>query len=178
MKRRLVKPGDLSFAELMRLRKYCSVVFVRNPYGRVLSVFLDRLAAGGKAHVPTYGQCPGFGDTSKEGFLAFLQHLDSGGLHDDPHWWPQTELLYQPASDFSFVGRLERTVADMRQILAAIDRDPDLAVPLEAPHALEAKRKQAVTAASTRLDEYYTETGRDIVRRLCRLDFETFDYPK
>jgi hypothetical protein len=178
MKRGLVKPADLSYAELMRIRAYYSVVFVRNPYGRVLSVFLDKLAAGGQSRARTYGRCPGFGDNSREGFLAFLEYLDSGGLHDNLHWWPQSELLYQPPADFSFIGRLERTVPDMRQILAAIGQDPDLAVALDAPHALEAKRKQAVTAASSRVDDYYTDRGRDIVRQLYSADFDNFDYQK
>ncbi len=178
MKRGLVKPADLDYFELLQITNYFSVVFVRDPYGRILSVFLDKLAAGGKGHVATYGRCPGFGDDSKDGFLAFLEYLQAGGLHDNLHWWPQSELLYQPPADFSFIGRLERTVADMQTILAAIGQNPDLAAALDSPHALEAKRQRAVTAASKRLDAYYTERSRDIVGRLYSADFDNFGYQK
>jgi hypothetical protein len=44
LKRSLIKPAALSYSDLQALDSYYSIVFVRHPYGRVLSVFLDKLA--------------------------------------------------------------------------------------------------------------------------------------
>ncbi len=172
---------DLSLRDLAALNDFYSFTFVRNPYGRVLSAYLDKLAAPRAPRAPRkpgrgpgYRVYPGYGENSPEGFARFLAFLDEGGLSADRHWWPQADLLYQPAERFSFIGRLERMVEDMGRVLAEVGRDPEAASVLEQRHEVEAQRRE--TRTSEREAAFYTREGRAIVARLYARDFTLFGY--
>lgn len=181
LKAALVRPFDLPVRDLAALESFYSFTFVRNPYGRVLSAYLDKLAEPRAPKAPRkpgrgpgYRAYPGYGENSPEGFARFLAFLDDGGLHADRHWWPQADLLYQPAERFSFIGRLERMVEDMGRVLADNGCDPAAARALDAPHPLEARRRQTRTVE--REAAFYTPRGREIVARLHARDFALFGY--
>lgn len=175
LKAHLVKPENLSTSQVIELPSYYSFTFVRNPYDRVLSAYLEKL--NGERILEKYRRLPGSGEASMEGFNLFLSYLDAKGLYENRHWWPQTELLFQPAKDFSFIGKIEQMVSDMGKVLADNGFDPLLAAKLERPHQKELERGDArITSARTRTGAFYSERSVEIVSRLYQSDFETFGY--
>jgi len=169
----LVKPKNMKPSDLSSLSTYYSFVVVRDPFSRVLSGFLNKVAPGKSKK---YSDFLGFGDPTAEGFMKFLTFLDKGGLHKNRHFWPQTELLYQPLDHFNHVAKLETLVNDMRIILAATGQDPEHAERLARPHKVEAGTAK-ITSASSKLEEYYTEPAVALVRKLYARDFELLGYP-
>jgi hypothetical protein len=112
---------------------------------------------------------------TKDHFHEFLEFLASGGLYADRHWWPQADLLFQPASKFSFIGKLENIVRDMKTVLHIAGIDPALSERLAEPHDVDKKSKKLRSASSKTL-LFYSNRGREIVWNLYRRDFELFDY--
>lgn len=181
LKAALVRPFDLSVRDLRGLESFYSFTFVRNPYGRVLSAYLDKLATRRGTRQkpkrdgrPGHHAFPGYGENSPEGFARFLDYLDTGGLYANRHWWPQADLLFQPADRFGFIGHLERMVEDMGRVMSDLGRDPACAEVLGRPHRLEEGRRQTGTAE--REAAFYTARGREIVARLYARDFALFGY--
>lgn len=90
---------DLSAVRLIRARDYQWIVVVRNPYDRVLSAFLDKVASGDrheKEKKSGFDNIPGWGDPTPMGFRRFIDYLQHGGLYVNQHWWPQKGLLVRP----------------------------------------------------------------------------------
>jgi hypothetical protein len=171
LKRKLLRPSDLSLHELRSLSRYRSAVFVRNPYDRVLSAYLG----SGRITKPRRGFH--FGQNSKSHFHEFLEFLDNGGLYVDRHWWPQVDLLFQPLEEFSFVGKLENVVPDMAVMLRLIGVEAESASRLYEPHQVETRGDNGkIRSARDKSESYYTDRGRAIVAKLYRRDFEKFDY--
>lgn len=171
LKKKLVRPSDLSVNELRSLPAYRSVVFVRNPYDRVLSAYL------GSGRITKTRRGFRFGQNSKAHFHEFLEFLDNGGLYVDRHWWPQVDLLFQPPVEFTFVGKLENVVADMAAMLRLIGVESEFASRLDKPHEIETRGDGGkIRSAGAKSESYYTDRGRAIVAKLYRRDFENFDY--
>jgi hypothetical protein len=180
LKSKLVRPSDLSAGELRSLNGYYSFTFVRNPYDRVLSAYLgaamDR-KRGGSVRVRNSLRRFYFRGEGREQFHEFLEFIDSGGLYADRHWWPQADLLFQPAKDFSFIGKLENLATDMQAVLRAIGVDPELSHRLHKPHEIELRTGSKIRSARTKTQEYYSPRARAIVEKHYRKDFELFQYP-
>lgn len=172
-KRALLKPRAMPVKELQRLPSYYSFVVVRDPYSRALSAFLQKVAHGQSLK---YAYCAGFGNSTPEGFHAFLTFLVMGGLYRDRHFWPQSDLLYQPIKNYSRVARLENLVTDMRIILTETGQDPALAELLASPHKVEAGTTK-ITSATSKLGAFYNARSSALVHELYLKDFEMFGYP-
>ncbi len=145
---------------------------VREPYARILSAWLNKMADDAPRRLR---RLPGHGDTGSEGFERFLRWLDDGGLCVKRHWTPQVDLLFQPHERFSRFARLETLAEDMAACPSDLGHDPAPAERLVTPHRLGAGTRK-ITGAANRLDAFYSDTGRDIVRRLYREDFEALGY--
>lgn len=105
-------PSPAAFAESF------SFTFVRDPASRVLSAYHD------KVHNPAWLRKFGLTDpsdpTKPVTFSAFLERLESGLLHKDLHWIPQSAMIPDDGRDFTFIGRVENIDADMRKAMTAI----------------------------------------------------------
>lgn len=169
----LMSPQELPLSDIKKFPEYFSFVIVRDPYTRALSTFLQKL---GKRQPEKYKTIPGSGNDSREGFLDYLRFLEEGGLYVDRHFWPQVDLLYQPVEQYSYVGKLESLVTDMRHILSLNKIEQVYADKLSSPHELEKDNKSRITSAKNSLEKYYTEEAKSIVSRLYSLDFKCFNY--
>jgi hypothetical protein len=179
LKYKLVRPGDLTASELYELPNYYSFTFVRNPYDRALSAYLG--AAVSRKGLPGVRVRNGFrrfqfNVKSKEHFHEFLEFLDSGGLYADRHWWPQADLLFQPAERFSFIGKLESIVRDMKTVLRTAGVNTDYSERLTEPHEIEKKFENKIQSAHAKTQLYYSVRARELVQKLYRRDFELFGY--
>lgn len=133
--------------------------FVRNPFTRILSAYLDKIAQP---------QAVFLGDLGIEQqrpltFLEFLQRLDQGFLNANAHWAPQA-VMFNPAT-FDFIGRVETLERGMAHVLEHVFGTAG------APLATkEAGRRNTVDL----LTQYYGEAECCLVQKLYAADFDRF----
>ncbi|MFO8236869.1 MAG: sulfotransferase family protein [Prochlorococcaceae cyanobacterium] len=165
-KHRFQRPLLLSSREVRRLERDAFVfTFVRNPFSRVLSAYLDKV--GRRRHqgrrflawAQEHGQ-PG-------DFLGFCRFLEAGGLQLDMHWAPQSEILCLPLSRFDLIGRVETLEHDLPEVLERL---------FGKWNAAPSQRRGTTTNAADQLQEAYGAEQRQIIARLYRRDFELFGY--
>jgi hypothetical protein len=148
------RPSELTTAQMEAFEKGFKFTFVRDPYARVLSAYLDKVKTGVKM-------------TTIATFAEFCRYLAEGGLHANAHWAPQSSLLLLPIERFDFIGRVENIKEDLSRVFAHLSlrpSEPRLAGPPE-------------TNARDLVGKEYTDECRETVRRLYRRDFEFFGYP-
>lgn len=155
-KRIFRRPSSLSREEMAGFDSLYRFTFVRNPYVRVLSAYLDKIERKADAR----------GRTAS--FLEFLRYLDRGGLYRNAHWAPQVSLMLVPVRELDFVGRVESLERDLATVLATIRGTPGD----RPPRAALGNR----TGAADRLAQYYDDECVAMVRCLYAQDFSTFGY--
>ena len=86
---------------------YFRFTFVRNPYTRILSAYLDKIVKNDwerRRHYPALG----FRLEDRPTFLDFLTKVEmQTNLERDIHWLPQSELLAWDRIQMHFIGRFE-----------------------------------------------------------------------
>ena len=150
-------PAQLKRAEVERLPELFRFAFVRNPYTRVLSAFLDKVDRRERRK------------NREASFLEFLEYLEKDGLFSNAHWAPQTSLLLTPFEEFDFFGKTENLNEDMGFVLDQVQG-----------HKENKKMLSALgnaTGASGKLATYYDDQAKIKVDKLYREDFERFGYP-
>lgn len=166
-KSRFLRPAWLSAAEVERLAGPAfRFTFVRDPYGRALSAFADKVVRKRKQARAFY-RWRGRVEPAPE-FIEFLRFLDDGGALADAHWAPQSDLMLLPQEAFDFVGRLERFEADLAHVVARV---------FGSGAPLEMRRAGPRTDSHKRLATAYTPEGLAIVNRVYAADFARFGYP-
>lgn len=155
-KRIFRRPSSLSREEMAGFDSLYRFTFVRNPYVRVLSAYLDKIerkaAHGGRA----------------VSFLEFLRRLERGELYRNAHWAPQASLLLLPVTEYDFIGRVESLERDLAAVLEILQGRPGDRTPRSALGNW--------TGAGGRLAQYYDDASLALVRRLYARDFEVFGY--
>ena len=169
VKRGILSPSGMGIRQALQFPALFLLTFVRNPYARLLSAFLDQSA---RMKSPVLEGAPGYGQGDPDGFAAFVNFLGEGGWKLNRHFWPQSELLCAPLQRFDHVGKLEQLVTDMQVVLERVGIPAERASALERPHSLQ--RHQ--TGASTKLETYYSGPTMDKIRRVYSTDFSLFDY--
>jgi hypothetical protein len=136
--------------------------FVRNPYARLLSAYLDlgQRAAGFVTDVAGKAE-----PTFEEFVRGILQQPDD---EVNIHWRSQRGFLGHGVTRMSFVGRMETYEADVRTVL---DR-------LFPQRAFFRSLHRNRTSAQQRLREFYTPELIELVYQRYRGDFELFGYPR
>jgi len=162
-----IRPSEIGFEQLAELEDFFKFTFVRNPYTRILSSYLDKITTGIKARY--------IRDNRENGILPsfsqFCQYLNSGGLYMNAHWAPQTSLMLLPIDQFDFIGRVESFSRDLSFVASHVA----LNNPIEPPKR-HFDHRSSQTNADARIEQYYDDQCLEIVRRLYRSDFECFGY--
>lgn len=164
----------LPLSAILRLRGFATLATVRNPYHRTISGFLDKIAGGTN---PRYADYPCFGESSVAAFETFLTACRKGDFFGNRHFQPQVRLLFQPASHFTAIARLERLVADMDALLVTRGYPVGTAASLAEPHPLE-RRDATKIQNSTEKEHYLSESAMRLIEDLYSEDFETFGYDR
>lgn len=141
-----------------------SFSIVRNPYVRVLSAYLDKIARPnvvGRQFRVVHGLDP----KAPLSFAEFLGLLDPARHVFDQHWRPQVQLLLVGHLRLDRVHFLEDFSTTAGDLEAFLDRRLGFAV-----------RDRHATGAADRLAAHYTEAEAATVRRLYAEDFATFGY--
>jgi hypothetical protein len=151
----IVRPGQFA--------AYTTFAFVRNPFSRTLSAYLDKVGGVMKKSFRR-DLAIGAGPVS---FREFLERLDAGRLHANIHWAPQTSIIPIEPARLDYIGRVETIAADLPELLGRIFGPGEHRVIPVVRHA---------TGASQRLSEAYGKAEVRLVRQLYAADFKAF-YP-
>lgn len=146
--------------------KFC---FVRNPYTRLLSCYLDKIKNGKyQSHQPKiqFGLKP-----DDERVLTFPEFVDlvveQPVMFMDQHWRTQYYQTFQANIKYDFIGRFERFTEDFHYVLKHLDIDTAEYYDTETSHA---------TQANEQLQDYYTPELAQKVYQKFKIDFEYFGY--
>src|SRR5437762_1100576 len=90
-----------------QLDRYFTFTFVRNPFTRVLSAYLDKVAT----RTAKFQKALGLND-EEVSFSRFLERLNDGYLMKNVHWAPQVALLPVEPRRLSFLGHVENIDTD------------------------------------------------------------------
>lgn len=169
VKKRYRRPSQLNVEEARRFDRLFKFTFVRNPYARTLSAYLDKVQRKGmiirriaRDRVPT--------------FAEFCAYLADGGLNDNIHWAPQSSIMLLPVDAFDYVGKIENMDVDLPAVMShLIDRTGRTR-----PEDFVSRKGQPGTFHAPNADDkvtrLYDPKSRDIVTRLYADDLRLFGY--
>lgn len=150
---------------------WLTFAFVRNPYSRLLSCYLDKIGPPPRrsyrdVKVHNLGLAP----DDKISFREFLERVSEQPKRKmDIHWSPQTRLTGWGKISLDFIGRFESFEADLRRLMTVSG--------VTAPDELITRRAGHATDAHRRLDEYYSDDRcATLVREIYAGDFDAFGY--
>ncbi len=143
--------------------------FVRNPFTRVLSAYLDKIR-GPVERRALFLEMLGVPETNNLSFVEFLELVQRQIPEAiDPHWRPQYVHLHGVLT-YNFIGSFERFQQDFHTVLMAID--PAL---LNCVVRVDEHRTNASSLALVR--HHYADTRAvDLVSRIYEQDFALFGY--
>ena len=148
---------------------YFKFAFVRNPWSRVVSCYVNKICYPQKRsalmyfsrYKSLYYRMP------FEEFIYFLCSEEGKDENADPHWISQHLFLYDGSDCMvDFVGRFENLEQDLRSVCNGIGIDD-----LELPHITPPKQTN-----KQHYRDYYNERTYDLVLQRYRKDVELFDY--
>jgi hypothetical protein len=160
--------GELiSLVERSRL----TFAFVRNPYTRVLSAYLDKFGANLERRI-LFMKKLGIEDPGPSPEISFVEFLELAAKQEagamNAHWRPQSYHLIDDDICYDIIGRFEAFSRDFTDILARIDGE------ISKFFVVADEHKTGVEAA---FSEHYGDPlcGR-LVRQMYAEDFERFGY--
>lgn len=155
------------FQELLDDPEAIRFCFVRNPFSRALSCYLDKFSKARKNQRAQSCDLLGLPNDESLTFHDYLRAVKDQPDHQrNVHWMSQSYLLYPAGMRYDFIGRFEHLAADLEKLLEK------LGIPLEtlqtvAPHA---------TSASQKIETHFGPREIDLVREIYEEDFATFGY--
>jgi hypothetical protein len=166
----LIKPYQLSREHLLSLLRDPAIFkfsFVRDPYARLLSAYLEKIRGQEGEYILYYRQPLGFSPSDEVSFEAFVERV-SGQMPSamEKHWRPQFYQSFSAFCDLDFVGRLESFHADLKTISERIGIELSRTAKV-APHS---------TNAAQKLRDYYTPEISAMVADTYAIDFLQFGY--
>jgi hypothetical protein len=168
----LLSPRQVgAFEERLRSPFIVKFCFVRNPYSRLLSAYLDKIAQG-KPIFDIIRKQLGHGQAGglSIGFDEFVQAV----IHQpvsmmDSHWRTQYHQTLQDVVPYSFIGKVENLDEDIARLGSLLGADLTQFMRDEVDHATQADEKMA---------RYYTTEMQNAVYEKYRIDFENFGYDR
>lgn len=165
-------PNFKTFFEREDFTIFC---FVRNPYNRILSCYLDKIKL--PLEVTTFKKkvlnSMGLNEDnierpiSFEEFITVIEKQDP--LQMDYHWRPQTYLTCHKMISYDFIGRLENFSDDFKNLGQVISPYFEKYYTHEVRHS---------TNAVNLLDKYYTDELYNRVFNIYKVDFACYSYNK
>lgn len=144
-------------------------MFIRNPYSRVLSAFLNKFKPNSRI-----SKEHGAFDHTADGFKKFVYYLRDGGRSGNSHWDLQKKLMLLPPDQYDRVIRFENFQEEMLGFLESRGLAPR-AGSLEALYPSDQNKK---TDATKKMERFYTREVADLVADLFAADFDTLGYDR
>ena len=161
---------DDSFESIFRGDKYFRFCFVRNPFTRVLSCYLDKFYGERRRH---YLSKIGVNDRDEISFREFLLRLKySRNLYRNPHWAPQSYLIRPDTIKYNFIGRFEHLQDHLHALTLRLGYE----------HFMGQMNDIAVTHHRTKAGEqvrkFIGEEEARLILEIYDRDFVYFSYPR
>ncbi len=143
--------------------------FVRNPFARVVSAYLNKICAQDDDTRSWFDGRYGFAPGTEIGFGAFVEAIAGDDpLELDPHWRPQCLNVLAGLVTPNFIGHLECMDQDMATVLHQVFGDAATAIPSAQVHG---------TGANQKYRGYFDDKAtRDRVTALYGEDFSRYGY--
>lgn len=164
----LARPSvdETAFLEKLRDKSALKFCFVRNPYTRILSCYLDKMVSNSWERNRLAPKL-GFNNGEVPSFPDFLETVAAQAEGErDIHWSTQTYLLRPNIVNYSFIGRFEIFASDFGK----------LADHLGISEYADMKSKPHATNASDNLKSHYSEKEAELVQAIYEADFRNFGY--
>jgi len=160
--------SGLTLHEIFRTRRLFRFTFVRNPYTRILSCYLEKILVDANERRRHQGLL-GCDPQQPVSFVGFLRAIDRiADRERDVHWRSQSCLIGDLAIEYHLIGRFEALRRDLSYILRALgERESDAAI-------LDVRHHR--TDAATRIDEFFGPEEQALVGRIYRADFLRYGY--
>lgn len=172
-----------------RLRSYTKVLFVREPFERLVSAFRDKFESPNLYYHPVFGRAiisryranatgaalrTGAGVTFRE-FVQYLLDLRRP-VGMDIHWEPVSQLCSPCLLRYHFIGKFESLQEDADHLLRRIGAPANLTFP-----DFKDRNPQAERTSSRITRNYFSQlnaTERQRVFDFYHMDYLMFNYPK
>lgn len=148
---------------------YLTFSFVRNPYTRILSAYLDKIVgqSGKVNHIQKeMGINPAVHTPSFEEFLDLLSNQNTVDIN--PHFAPQTFLLGYRSVRYDFIGRFENFNDSIAQLVSSKN--------LQVPPGVNERGQVHATHAGKKTHEHFTPRSIKLVQSLYYDDFRYLGY--
>lgn len=158
-----------NFDKLLENKDLFRFCFVRDPYTRLLSAYLDKVKPSSSKQKSKILLELGISDKdsstdiSFEKFISVLEKQEA--LAMDNHWRHQYYCTYQDTIRYDFIGSFESYDNDFTYVLERLNASK---------YYKRESRHQ--TSSNDALKKYYNESLFERVYNLFKLDFDTFDY--
>lgn len=154
---------------VLRGSEFFKFTYVRNPFTRILSCYLDKMVKNGDERRKLTPKL-GFTSNYRPTFREFLEavHAQPDECRDI-HWATQTYLIQMDSIPYDFIGRFESFGSSFPKVL---DR---IGIPKEYLTVTD-KGSRHPTNSSSRLDEYIGEEEKKIILAIYESDFKALAY--
>lgn len=142
--------------------KFC---FVRNPYDRLLSTYLDKVVLGDELRAKFHAALGREGSISFDDFIDVVVNEPAEDM--DAHYAIQCRHTFQSRVPYDYIGRFEHLADGLAEIARHIGMDLQ---------RYEARIDPHKTGPKT-YGNYYTSRTVRLVQHKFAEDFEVFDYP-
>jgi len=168
----LLRPDQVgNLRRVLEAPDFVRFCFVRNPFTRLLSAYLDKIA-GNRPQKRWVLRQLGRYTAALDAPVTFTEFVDAVAAQPDPlkdsHWAVQWQHTLQGRITYDAIGRYETFEEDFRAVLDRIGIDHGRYHATERRHA---------TGAGQKLTDYYDARCVEQVRRIYREDFAGFSYP-
>jgi hypothetical protein len=159
-----------SFPGILGDNRFLKFCFVRNPYGRLLSAYIDKIERNRPQKQEILRQL-GYDDEDIERPISFSQFVHA--VAEQPisamnsHWRMQFYQTMQTEIDYDFIGRFEQLDTDLLKIGTQIR--PDF-------YRFLIKERLNRTDSNQYFDRLYTEKLKNLVYQKYKIDFIYFGY--
>lgn len=172
-----------------RLRSYTKVLFVREPFQRLVSAFRDKFESPNSYYHPVFGRPiisryranatraalrSGAGVTFREFVQYLLDVRRPVGM--DIHWEPVSQLCNPCLLRYNFIGKFERLEEEANFLLRSLGAPANLTFP-----RFKDRNPGAERTSSSIVDSYFSQlnlTERQKAFDFYYMDYLMFDYPK
>ena len=162
-----------------KIHKYRKFLFVREPFGRLLSAYKSKFVNGNEYYYKTFGRkiIQQFRKNATEQakntgndvtFLEFIKHILLAQYHDE-HWRPYDNLCHVCSIEYDFIGHLETIDEDVPFLLKGLGINDRV--------TFKSHRR---SQTSSDLLHYYSKIPAPFIKKLEKIyfnDFHMFGYP-
>lgn len=168
----LLSPYQLPYnpEELFISERMFKFAFVRNPYSRILSCYLDRILTLSSRPSRQFRRRLNKEEFEFEDFVNLICSQEP--REQNSHWRVQYDDILFEFVDFDFVGKFESLEEDLSLVYSRIFGKP------LSKFSLEGNYSPKRTSASEKVKRFYTQRMLDKVYDAYRKDFEAFGYDK